>query len=120
MLFLLLKPINARNAAAAFAEPKAEVKAPEAKPSAAAAEVKADAKAAEAKPAKHAKHVAKTEAKASQKTPVARAVLTVPAEARTHTAAIENDLKAVGRIEELTWEDGAEFGVSEIELAPVD
>lgn len=63
---------------------------------------------------------AKTEAKASQKTPVARAVLTVPAEARTHTAAIENDLKAVGRIEELTWEDGAEFGVSEIELAPVD
>lgn len=61
---------------------------------------------------------AKTEAKASQKTPVARAVLTVPAEFAASTEAIEADLKAVGRIETLEWLSAEDFGVESIELAP--
>ncbi|MFM6973837.1 MAG: valine--tRNA ligase, partial [Agromyces sp.] len=63
---------------------------------------------------------AKTEAKASQKTPVLRAVLTAPADAADVLDAITEDLKAVGRIETLEWQTGEEFGVSDIELAPAE
>lgn len=63
---------------------------------------------------------AKTEAKASQKTPVARAVLTVPAVFLEHTALITDDLKAVGRIDELVWQSGEDYGVAAIELAPAE
>ncbi|HLP23759.1 MAG TPA: valine--tRNA ligase [Microbacteriaceae bacterium] len=62
---------------------------------------------------------AKTEAKASQKTPVAKAVLVSPA-APEHLEAITADLKAVGRIDSLEWLAGDEFGVASIELAPVE
>ncbi|MFM6974922.1 MAG: class I tRNA ligase family protein, partial [Agromyces sp.] len=63
---------------------------------------------------------AKTEAKASQKTPVARAVLTVPSQFVGVTDAIADDLRAVGRIGELEWREGDEFGVLEIELAETE
>ena len=63
---------------------------------------------------------AKTEAKASQKTQVARAVLAAPAEMRAALELAADDLRAVGRIESLTFEDGSEFAVSAIELAPVE
>ncbi len=62
---------------------------------------------------------AKTEAKASQKAVVSRAVLTIPAEAAAAAEAITADLRAVGRIEQLEWRTAEEFGVAEIELAPV-
>ncbi|WP_243225916.1 valine--tRNA ligase [Microbacterium sp. CIAB417] len=63
---------------------------------------------------------AKTEAKASQKTPVARAVIAAPA---THLAALRaaaGDLQAVGRIAELDLVEGEEIAVTEIELAPAE
>ncbi|GAA1847272.1 valine--tRNA ligase [Microbacterium koreense] len=63
---------------------------------------------------------AKTEAKASQKTPVQR--LTIAADAAS-VAAIrlaEGDLKAVGRIAEITFADAAELSVTGVELAPAE
>ena len=56
---------------------------------------------------------AKTDAKASQKTPVARAVVSGPPQLE-HAAA---DLAAVGRIEQLTFVSADEVAVLEIELA---
>ncbi len=61
---------------------------------------------------------AKTDAKASQKTEVSRAVITAPAEQLALVAFAAEDLKAVGRIAELVLIEGAEFGVSDIELVP--
>ena len=55
---------------------------------------------------------AKTEAKASQKTPVTRAVVTGPA----LLAEAKDDLAAVGRIENLELVDGTEVAVQSIEL----
>ena len=55
---------------------------------------------------------AKTEAKASQKTPVTRAVVTGPA----LLAEAKDDLAAVGRIENLELVDGTEVSVQSIEL----
>ncbi|HWV50827.1 MAG TPA: valine--tRNA ligase [Microbacterium sp.] len=63
---------------------------------------------------------AKTEAKASQKTPVARAVITSPAATIEALRAAAADLQAVGRIAELTLIEGEELAVTEIELAPVE
>ncbi|WP_420370289.1 valine--tRNA ligase [Curtobacterium sp. L1-20] len=60
---------------------------------------------------------AKTAAKASQKTPVTRAVVAAPAETRTLIERAAVDLAAVGRIENLSFADGAELAVTEIELA---
>ncbi|GGD39882.1 valine--tRNA ligase [Microbacterium faecale] len=59
---------------------------------------------------------AKTEAKASQRTPVASATITAPAADIARLALIESDLKAVGRIESLTFMEGAELAITAIEL----
>ncbi|HET8868076.1 MAG TPA: class I tRNA ligase family protein, partial [Agrococcus sp.] len=59
---------------------------------------------------------AKTDAKASQKTPVASAVIAVPAVLRDHLEAAAGDLKAVGRIRELSLVDADELAVGEIVL----
>ncbi|WP_460802342.1 valine--tRNA ligase [Microbacterium sp. GXF6406] len=63
---------------------------------------------------------AKTEAKASQKTPVARAVIAAPADAIEALRAAAGDLSAVGRIAELEIVTGDELAVTEIELAEVE
>ncbi len=64
---------------------------------------------------------AKTEAKASQKTPVARLVLRAPNATAAALTLAEGDLKAVGRIESLEIVGGAEaFAVDTVELAPVE
>ncbi|WP_406245556.1 valine--tRNA ligase [Microbacterium sp. M] len=63
---------------------------------------------------------AKTEAKASQKTPVARAEIAAPASALDALRAAAGDLQAVGRIAELSLVEGEELAVTEIELAPVE
>lgn len=60
---------------------------------------------------------AKTAAKASQKTPVTRAVVAAPAETRALLERAAVDLAAVGRIENLSFTDGEELAVTEIELA---
>ncbi|WP_439694199.1 valine--tRNA ligase [Curtobacterium sp. SP.BCo] len=60
---------------------------------------------------------AKTAAKASQKTPVTRAVVAAPAETRALIERAAVDLAAVGRIENLSFTDGEELAVTEIELA---
>ncbi|MCT9820128.1 valine--tRNA ligase [Microbacterium sp. W1N] len=61
---------------------------------------------------------AKTEAKASQKTPVERIVLAGPAAALDALRAAEGDLKAVGRIAEVTYEVADQLAVTGIVLAP--
>jgi valyl-tRNA synthetase len=63
---------------------------------------------------------AKTEAKASQKTPVSRAVIVAPTETLEAVRAAADDLRAVGRITELEFAVGDELAVTEIELAPVE
>jgi valyl-tRNA synthetase len=60
---------------------------------------------------------AKTAAKASQKTPVTRAVVAAPAATRALLERAAVDLAAVGRIENLSFVDGSELAVTEIELA---
>ncbi|WP_254787448.1 valine--tRNA ligase [Curtobacterium sp. UNCCL20] len=60
---------------------------------------------------------AKTAAKASQKTPVTRAVVAAPAETRALIERAAVDLAAVGRIENLSFAEGDELAVTEIELA---
>ncbi|WP_263091740.1 valine--tRNA ligase [Curtobacterium sp. RIT-PI-V] len=60
---------------------------------------------------------AKTSAKASQKTPVTRAVVAAPAETRALIERAAVDLAAVGRIDNLSFVDGDELAVTEIELA---
>lgn len=63
---------------------------------------------------------AKTEAKASQKTPVATATIAAPAAKVEALRAAADDLRAVGRIAELTFADADELAVTAIELAPVE
>ena len=63
---------------------------------------------------------AKTEAKASQKTPVTRATIAVPAEKIEALRAAADDLRAVGRIAELNVVEGDELSVTSIELAPAE
>ncbi|MCI2958570.1 valine--tRNA ligase [Agromyces atrinae] len=60
---------------------------------------------------------AKTDAKASQKTAVSSAVIAGPADVTTLLAGASDDLRAVGRIAELTFVDGDELAVSAITLA---
>lgn len=60
---------------------------------------------------------AKTDAKASQKTPVASAVVGVPAALREHLEAASDDLRAVGRIADLRIEEADELVVRDIVLA---
>ncbi|MFC4225189.1 valine--tRNA ligase [Lysinibacter cavernae] len=59
---------------------------------------------------------AKTDAKASQKTVVTNAVIAAPHEQLVVLALAADDLKAVGRIIELSLVEGDEFAVTEIEL----
>ncbi|QEO15934.1 valine--tRNA ligase [Agromyces intestinalis] len=59
---------------------------------------------------------AKTNAKASQKTPVARAVIAGPADAIRLLETAAADLRAVGRIAELSFVEGDALEVREIEL----
>jgi valyl-tRNA synthetase len=61
---------------------------------------------------------AKTEAKASQKTPVAHVTIAGPAELVAAIRLAEGDLKAVGRIAEIAYAEADELTVSEITLAP--
>jgi valyl-tRNA synthetase len=62
---------------------------------------------------------AKTEAKASQKTAVTRMTIAAPAEAIAALKLAEGDLRAVGRIAEITYTDAAATtAVVDIELAP--
>lgn len=63
---------------------------------------------------------AKTEAKASQKTPVATATIAAPAAKVAALRAAADDLRAVGRIAELTFAEADELAVTAIELAPVE
>jgi len=63
---------------------------------------------------------AKTEAKASQKTPVASATISAPAAKIAALQAAAGDLQAVGRIAELHFADASELTVSAIELAPAE
>ena len=60
---------------------------------------------------------AKTAAKASQKTPVTRAVVAAPESTRALVERAAVDLAAVGRIQDLSFVDGPELAVIEIELA---
>jgi valyl-tRNA synthetase len=60
---------------------------------------------------------AKTEAKAWQKTPVTRMAIAAPAASVALLQLAEGDLKAVGRIEEITYADAETIVVSGIELA---
>ena len=55
---------------------------------------------------------AKTEAKASQKTPVTRVTIAAPAAAVALLQLAEGDLKAVGRIAEITYADAETIVVS--------
>ena len=63
---------------------------------------------------------AKTEAKASQRTPVASATIQVPADQLALLQLAAADLKAVGRIDELVIIEGDELAVTAIELAPAE
>ncbi|MGB3731242.1 valine--tRNA ligase [Microbacterium sp.] len=63
---------------------------------------------------------AKTEAKASQKTPVATATISAPAAKLEALRAAAEDLRAVGRIAELSFAEADELAVTAIELAPVE
>ena len=57
---------------------------------------------------------AKTDAKASQKTPVTSAVITAPAATLAMLEQAGDDLKAVGRIETITFVEGDELSVTDI------
>ncbi|WP_309128584.1 valine--tRNA ligase [Microbacterium sp.] len=63
---------------------------------------------------------AKTEAKASQKTPVSSATIAAPATKIEALKAAAGDLKAVGRIAELHFAEADALAVTQIELAPVE
>ena len=60
---------------------------------------------------------AKTEAKASQKTPVTRMTIAAPSASVALIQLAEGDLRAVGRIAEITYADAEATAVSGIELA---
>ncbi len=57
---------------------------------------------------------AKTDAKASQKTPVLRATISAPAASITLLHSVESDLRAVGRIAELAFVEGEAFEVRDV------
>ena len=59
---------------------------------------------------------AKTDAKASQKTPVARAVIAAPDAATALLVHAESDLRAVGRIAVLEFDASDELEVRDVEL----
>jgi valyl-tRNA synthetase len=61
---------------------------------------------------------AKTEAKVSQKAPVARAVIAGPEASLALIRLAEGDLKAVGRIADIEYADADTLAVTAIELAP--
>ncbi len=61
---------------------------------------------------------AKTDAKASQKTPVSHATIEGPLEKIELLQLAEADLRAVGRIEDLDFTPGDNLAVTRIELAP--
>ncbi|HTN54733.1 MAG TPA: valine--tRNA ligase [Microbacterium sp.] len=63
---------------------------------------------------------AKTEAKASQKTPVTSATISAPAAKADALRAAVDDLRAVGRIAQLTVVEADELAVTDIVLAPVE
>ncbi|MDQ4213041.1 valine--tRNA ligase [Microbacterium capsulatum] len=63
---------------------------------------------------------AKTEAKASQKTPVSSATIAAPATEIASLRAAADDLRAVGRIAELTFVEAEELLVTAIELAAIE
>jgi valyl-tRNA synthetase len=63
---------------------------------------------------------AKTEAKASQKTPVALAEITAPAETAAALRLAADDLRAVGRIAQLEINEGEAFAVTRIDLAETE
>ena len=60
---------------------------------------------------------AKTEAKASQKTPVAHATIAAPGEQAELLRLAEADLRAVGRIAQLDLVGGEQLAVTRIEFA---
>ncbi|HBU42581.1 MAG TPA: hypothetical protein DEB57_06835, partial [Microbacterium sp.] len=62
---------------------------------------------------------AKTEAKASQKTPVASITIGAPAATVERLRTAEGDLKAVGRIDTITYTDADSTTVASIELGEV-
>ncbi|MEN2740814.1 valine--tRNA ligase [Microbacterium sp. X-17] len=62
---------------------------------------------------------AKTEAKASQKTPITRLVLGAPAATIAALRLAEGDLRAVGRISEITFVEADAVTIVEIELGEV-
>jgi valyl-tRNA synthetase len=61
---------------------------------------------------------AKTEAKASQKTPVATLTIAAPAGAVAALKAAQGDLQAVGRIEEITFSAAEDLLVTDVVFAP--
>jgi valyl-tRNA synthetase len=63
---------------------------------------------------------AKTDAKASQKTPVAEAVVAASADDIRSLELVARDLRAVGRITDLTFIEGDGPAVARITLAPVE
>jgi valyl-tRNA synthetase len=63
---------------------------------------------------------AKTDAKASQKTPVAKATIAAPAVGIALLESAAPDLRAVGRIAELTFVEGEQFEVRDIVLEAPD
>ncbi|MDR6868412.1 valyl-tRNA synthetase [Microbacterium resistens] len=63
---------------------------------------------------------AKTEAKASQKTPVSSATIAAPAAKIEALRAAADDLRAVGRIQELHFVEAEQLLVTAIELAPTE
>jgi valyl-tRNA synthetase len=63
---------------------------------------------------------AKTEAKASQKTPVSRLAIAAPSVALAAIRLAEGDLKAVGRIAEIRYSEADNIVVSDVELAPAE
>jgi valyl-tRNA synthetase len=62
---------------------------------------------------------AKSEAGASMKAEVSSAVITAPATSAARLALAEGDIKAVGRIAELSFADGAQIDVA-VTLAPTE
>ncbi|MEI3866841.1 valine--tRNA ligase [Microbacterium sp. CCNWLW134] len=60
---------------------------------------------------------AKTEAKVSQKTPVAELTIQAPSEISERLRLAEDDLKAVGRVAQIQYADGTETVVTDIRFA---
>ncbi|GAA2002876.1 valine--tRNA ligase [Brevibacterium samyangense] len=63
---------------------------------------------------------AKTEAKVSQKTQIAAATLTAPAEVLAAVRAAEGDLLAAGRVNAWTLAEGAELALTDVEFVPAE